>query len=110
MVEHAASSTHVHARCAPSLSLVLGHACCALSRFGHARCDPSFLHADTAGVSLALGHTRCALSHIGVRVVFPLSLAAGRVHAHALSSKRNSRRRRGAKQQQQEEALVQKKI
>jgi hypothetical protein len=31
-VEHAAGSTHVHARYAPSLPFVLGHARCALSR------------------------------------------------------------------------------
>jgi hypothetical protein len=59
LVEHVAGSTHMHARCAPSLFL---------SRIGpvHARCDPSL-------VSLALGHVCCALSRIGVCALCSLS-------------------------------------
>jgi hypothetical protein len=88
----------------------------------HAVLPPSLSHWGTHAVlSLVLGtHVVIplsrmqmqlgSLSHWGHAHYVPLSLATGRVHAHALSGRRNSRRRRGAQQQQQqkEEAHVQK--
>jgi hypothetical protein len=58
-VEHAASLTHVHVRCAPFLSRIRAHALCSLSHWGtHAVIPLSHMQL----VSLALGHARCALS------------------------------------------------
>jgi hypothetical protein len=59
--------------CSLPLSLALGHARCALSRFGYACCDPSFSHADTARVSRIGAYALCSLSYRGTRCVSSLT-------------------------------------